>query len=94
MGKNKSTIGVPRKFINLASSYISKCLTFISNQSLQRGVLPDILKIFTDTPIDKGGELTDPPNFQRLHKYFKNLYTSSLSTILRSGKSSFSSIWP
>ena len=27
--------------------------------------------------------------YQRLHKYLKNLHTSSLSTILRSGKSSF-----
>ena len=60
---NKSTIGVPRKSIKLASSYISECLTFISNQSLQQGVVPDILKISKVTPTDKGGEVTDPTSF-------------------------------
>ena len=61
---NKSTIGVPRNFIKLASSYISECLTYIFNQSLQQGVVPDILKISKVTPIDKGGEVTDPTNFR------------------------------
>ena len=61
---NKSTIGVPKKFIKLASSHISECLTFIFNQSLQKGIVPDILKISKITPIDKGGEITDPANYR------------------------------
>ena len=60
---NKSTIGVPRKFIKLASSYISECLTFIFNQSLQQGVIPDILKVSKVTQIDKGGEVTGVTSF-------------------------------
>ena len=61
---NKSTIGVPKKCIKLASSHISECLTFIFNQSLQQGVVPDILEISKITPIDKGGEITDPANYR------------------------------
>ena len=34
------------------------------NQSLQQGVVPDILKISKGTPIDKGGEMTDPANYR------------------------------
>lgn len=61
---NKATIGVPRKIIKLASSHICESLTFIFNQSLQQGVVPDILKISRVTPIDKGGEVTDPTNYR------------------------------
>ena len=61
---NKSTIGIPKKCIKLASSHISECLTSIFNQSLQQGVVPDILKISKVTPIDKGGEITDPANYR------------------------------
>ena len=48
---NKSTIGIPKKCLKLASNHISQCLTFIFNQSLQQGVVPDILKISKVTPI-------------------------------------------
>ena len=61
---NKSTIGIPKKCLKLASSRISECLTSIFNQSLQQGVVPDILKISKVTPIDKGGEITDPSNYR------------------------------
>ena len=61
---NKSTVGVPRKIIKLASSYISECVTLIFNESLQQGVVPAILKISKATPFDKGGEITDPTNFR------------------------------
>jgi len=60
---NKSTIGISKKCIKLASSHISEWLTSIFNQSLQQGVVPDILKISKVTPIDKGGEITDPANY-------------------------------
>ena len=61
---NKATIVVPRKIIKLASSHLCESLTYILNQSLQQGVVPDILKISKVTPIDKGGEVTDPTNFR------------------------------
>ena len=98
---NKATIGAPWKIIKLASSHFCESLTYILNQSLQQGVVPDILKISKVTPIDKGGEVRDPTNFRPIStlsmltlKYLKNLYISSLSTILREAKNSFSiSIW-
>ncbi|EDO31697.1 predicted protein, partial [Nematostella vectensis] len=55
---------VPRRCIKPASSHISDSLTTILNQSLQQGVVPDILKISKITPVDKGGEITDPFNFR------------------------------
>ena len=61
---NKSTIGIPKKCIKLASSHISECLTFTFNQSLHQGVVPDILKISKVTHFDKGGEITDPVNYR------------------------------
>ena len=61
---NKATIGVPRKIIKLASRHICESLTFIFNQSVQQGIVPDILKISKVMPIDKGGEATDPTNYR------------------------------
>ena len=64
MNLNKSTIGIPKKCIKLASNHISESLTSIFNQSLQQGVVPDILRISKVTPIDKGGETTDSANYR------------------------------
>jgi len=62
---NKSTIGVPKKCIELASDHIySECLTFIFNRSLQQEIVPDILKISKVTPVDKRGDITDPANYR------------------------------
>jgi len=66
---NKSSIGIPKKWVKLASSHISECLTSIFNQSLQQGVVPDILKISKVTPIDKGGEITDPANYRPISTF-------------------------
>ena len=60
---NKATIGTHWKIIKLASSHFCESLTYILSQSLQQGVVPDILKISKVTPIDKGGEVRDPTNF-------------------------------
>ena len=61
---NKSTIGVPTSCIKLSCEYIYKALTKIFNQCLLQGNIPDILKISKITPVDKGGETTDPTNFR------------------------------
>ena len=89
---NKATIGVPKKCIKLASSHISECLTFIFNQSLQQGVVPDILKISKSTPIDKGGEIKDPANYRPIStlstftQIFEKCINNQLSTTLKSIK--------
>ena len=59
-----SSIGVPRRCITLASTHIRECLTTTFNDSLLQGILPNALKISKVTPVDKGGEITDPFNFR------------------------------
>ena len=66
---NKSTIGVPKECIELASDHISECLTFIFNQSLQQGIVPDILKLQIIVLYQL---------YQLLHKYLKNVSITSL----------------
>ena len=60
----KSTIGSPQQCIKLARNYISEVLTIIFNESLLQGIVPDVLKVSKVTPVDKGGEVTDPSNFR------------------------------
>ena len=43
---------------------MSEALTTIYNQSLQQETVPDILEISRITPIDKGGDATDPANYR------------------------------
>ena len=61
---NKSTIGTPIKCVKYACEYICKALTKVYNQSLEQGIVPDILKLSKITPVDKGGDTTDPTNFR------------------------------
>ena len=61
---NKATVGIPRRCIKLASAYISGPLSKIFNQSLLQGVVPGILKMSKVTPVDKGGDTTDPANYR------------------------------
>ena len=61
---NKSTIDIPQKCIKLAIDHISEALTSVFNFSLEQGNMPDILKISRITPVDKGGETTDPSNYR------------------------------
>ena len=42
-----------------ACEHIYKALAKVYNQSLEQGIVPDILKLSKVTPIDKGGEITD-----------------------------------
>lgn len=58
--ENKSTLGCPVKY---GCGYIYKALTKVFNQSLEQGIIPDILKFSKITPVDKGGDITDPTNY-------------------------------
>ena len=75
---NKATIGIPQSCIRLSCNHISEALTMIFNNSLSQGIVPDILKISKVTPVDKGGDIIDPPNFRPISilspllKYLKN----------------------
>ena len=61
---NKASIGIPQKCIKLAGNQISEALSTLFNESLQQGIVPDILKISKITPVDKGGVPTDPANYR------------------------------
>ena len=60
---NKTAIGIPSICVKLAGNHLSEALTTIYNNSIAQGTVPDILKISKVTPIDKGGDTTDPTNF-------------------------------
>ena len=55
---------IPRTCIKLAADHINEALTIVFNYSLLQGVFPDIFKISKVTPVDKGGEDTDPSNYR------------------------------
>ena len=61
---SKSTIGTPVKCIKLACNHIYQALGKVYNQSLEQGIVPDILKLSKVTPIDKGGDISDAANFR------------------------------
>ena len=61
---NKSSIDIPRTCIKLAADHINEALMIVFNYSLLQGVFPEIFKISKVTPVDKGGEDTDPSNYR------------------------------
>ncbi|KXJ05275.1 RNA-directed DNA polymerase from mobile element jockey [Exaiptasia diaphana] len=85
---NKSYIGIPPKCIKLACDQLSEPLAFIFNQSIESGVVPDALKIARVTPIDKGGNPTDPANYRPistlpvLAQIFKKLIQRQLTSYI------------
>ena len=39
-------------------------LTYIYNQSIETGIVPDILEVSQVSPVYKGGDATDPSNYR------------------------------
>ena len=83
---NKACIGVPAKCFQLAGDHIYEAMTEVYNLSIEQGIMPDILKISKVTPVDKGGDITDPTYFRRpslsqfflyLHRFLKNWCVNS-----------------
>ena len=60
---DKSCIGVRAKCFKVAGDHIYEAMTKVYNLSIEQGIVPDILKISKVTPVDKGGDITDPTNF-------------------------------
>ena len=61
---NKASIGIPNKLIKIAAEPLSAPFTQIYNQSIETGVVPNILKISQVTPVYKNGDATDPANYR------------------------------
>ena len=57
---SKTSISVPNTLIRMASSILSPLFTTIYNESINTGVVLDILKISRITPMDKSGNSADP----------------------------------
>ena len=61
---NKSSIGIPNKLIKIAAEPLSVPFTQIYNQSIETGIVPNILKVSQVTSVYKNGDATDPANYR------------------------------
>ena len=63
LGTNKSSISIPNELIKIATE---PCVPFtqIYNQSIETGIVPNILKVSQVTPVYKSGDATDPANYR------------------------------
>ena len=61
---NKSSIGIPNKLIKIAAEPLSVPFTQIYNQSIETGIVPNILKVSQVTPVYKNGDATYPANYR------------------------------
>ena len=60
---HKASLNIPNKLINIIGEPFSKPLTYIYNQSITTGIVPDTFKIFQVTPI-YSGDVTDTENYR------------------------------
>ena len=64
LNTNRSSIGIPNKLIKIAAEPLSVLFTQIYNQSIETGIVPNILKVSQFTPVYKRGDATDPANYR------------------------------
>ena len=64
LNENKSSLDIPNKLIKIASEPPSIPFTYIYNQSIANGTVPDVFKISRVTPIYNSGEVTDTGIFR------------------------------
>ena len=62
--ENKTSLDIPNKLIKIASEPLSLPFTYIYNQSIANGIVPDVFKISRVTLIYKSGEVTDTGNYR------------------------------
>jgi len=61
---NKLSIDIPNKQIKLAADPPSAPFTQIYNQSIETGIVPNVLKVSQVTPVFKNGDVIDPGNYR------------------------------
>ena len=61
---NKSSIDIPNQLIKIAAEPLSVPFTQIYNQSIETGIVPNILKVSQVTPVYKNGHATDRANYR------------------------------
>ena len=64
LNERKASLDIPNKLIKLASHELSKPFTYIYNQSIIQGIVPNAFKVSRVTPIFKSGDATDPANYR------------------------------
>ena len=64
LDKNKASLDIPNAMLRMIAPIISPAFTNIYNESLNTGIVPDILKISRITPIYKSGTVTNPNNYR------------------------------
>jgi len=64
LNDSKTSLQIPNKLIRIVSEDLSKPFTFIYNESIKTGVVPDIFKISQVTPVYKNGLMTEPGNYR------------------------------
>ena len=64
LNERKASLDIPNKLIKLASHELSKPFSYIYNQSIIQGIVPNVLKVSRVTPIFKPGDATDPANYR------------------------------
>ena len=85
---NKSSIDIPNKLIKLAAGPLSVPFTKIYNQSIETGIVPNVLKVSQVTPVYKNGDVTDPGNYRPIStlspfsKVFERLIYNQLNSFL------------
>ena len=64
LNDHKTSLDTFYKLIKIAAHPLSIPLTYFYKQSLQSGIVPDILKVSQIAPVYKGGDATDPGNYR------------------------------
>ena len=88
LNTNRSSIGIPNKLIKIAAEPLSVLFTQIYNQSIETGIVPNILKVSQVTPVYKSGDATDPANYRPIstlssfRKVFEKLIYNQLYNFL------------
>ena len=88
LNTNRSSIGIPNKLIKIATEPLSVLFTQIYNQSIETGIVPNILKVSQFTPVYKRGDATDPTNYRPIStlspfsKVFEKLIYYQLYNVL------------
>jgi len=62
VNERKASLDIPNKLIKLASHELSNPFSYIYNQSILQGIVPNVLKVSRITPVFKSKDATDPAN--------------------------------